>query len=240
MLTSSSSSSLIRAVNEGWENICKLKWWKSSRRTRRGTTDSLVSWILIESHFSAGGSALKQSRKGSLILFIPVSHRIETQIRWKFNSNFQMQCDAINLVRYRSEKRAASTTTTGEMGEMGAKRKRGKFEKYPKCFHMMANTQKKKSQKKKDGKRKDGTVVVVLQKLPWQKEFQHFVPLSKAGKRSTTWQHFFLFLLPSSPIDSASFFLSLCRNNLHTFSLCLSLCRCCRKQNVLRAKKMFS
>lgn len=149
-----------------------------------------------------------------------------------------MQCDAINLVRYRSEKRAASTTTTGEMGQGGRGRKRGKFEKYPKCFHMMANTQKKRARKKKDGKRKDGTVVVVLQKLPWQKEFQHFVPLSKAGKRSTTWQHFFLFLLPSSPIDSASFFfVPVCRNNLHTFSLCLSLCRCCRKQNVLRAKK---
>lgn len=43
-----------------------------------------------------------------------------------------------------------------------------------------------------------------IAELPWQKEFQHFVPLSKAGKRSTTWQHFLL-----------SFFL--CRNNLHTF-----------------------
>lgn len=32
-----------------------------------------------------------------------------------------------------------------------------------------------------------------IAKLPWQKEFQRFVPLSKAGKRSTTWQHFFLF-----------------------------------------------
>lgn len=43
-------------------------------------------------------------------------------------------------------------------------------------------------------------------KLPWQKEFQRFVPLSKAGKRSTTWQHFFLFFLS----EQFAYFLFLC------------------------------
>jgi hypothetical protein len=58
----------------------------------------------------------------------------------------------------------------------------------------------------KSGKeRKDGTLsssTSCIAKLPWQKEFQHFVPLSKEAPHDRILDSF------------------LCRNNLHTFSLC--------------------
>lgn len=75
-----------------------------------------------------------------------------------------MQCDAINLVPSKKEAQASTT-------------KKRKF--FEKILEMFSHDGEKRKKKKDEHCR-------CIAKLPWQKEFQHFVPLSKAGKRSTT------------------------------------------------------
>lgn len=93
-----------------------------------------------------------------------------------------MQCDAINLVSSKNYTKANSGSSDDDDTTT---KKRRKIRKYPKCFHMMA-------------KKKMERLSFVLQKLPWQKEFQHFVPLSK--KKSRKKKHHmtaFAFFAPS-------------------------------------------
>lgn len=115
-----------------------------------------------------------------------------------------MQCDAINSVS--SENYTKANSDRSDDDTTREKKKSRKIRKYPKCFHMMA-------------KKKTERLSFVLQKLPWQKEFQHFVPLSKKRKKERKKEG----RKKEAPHDSICFLCSsnslfhVYRNNLHTF-----------------------
>lgn len=99
-----------------------------------------------------------------------------------------MQIDAINLVPFEEN----TTTTT----------KKRKFLKIPEMFAHDGDGCRVGRRYKTSWRRWSGTLLsLYVAKLPWQKEFQHFVPLSKQEKEAphdrTTRCCFFTFFSPS-------------------------------------------
>lgn len=135
-----------------------------------------------------------------------------------------MQCDAINLVSSKNYTKANSGSSDDDDTTT---KKRRKIRKYPKCFHMMA-------------KKKMERLSFVLQKLPWQKEFQHFVPLSKKKSEKEAPHDSICFLCSfDSLISLFSFFLyvgTICILFFLPETRCLLLHK---KECVLRKRNVF-
>lgn len=130
-----------------------------------------------------------------------------------------------NAKRCNKFRRENTTTMT--------KKKKGNFEN-PKCLHMMAMGEEVGRRYKMSRRRWNGTLSLCVAKLPWQKEFQHFVPLSKQEKEAPhdrtprccflTFFSFFFFPF---------LFLSSSEQFAYTFSW---MCFCCKKKSVLQEK----
>lgn len=159
---------------------------------------SRVSWILIESHFSEMMMMMKQSRSTefnfihSLSSTKPFSRLLcaaDTQIRWKFNSNFQMQCDAINLVLYKWRRRRR----TWDDGKT--------LEKYWKYFFTLQ--WRKKAEKKE---RWNIVVVVVYCKIALAKGISAFCSIIKSKAKKHHMTEFSSFFVP----EQFAYFFILC------------------------------